>query len=128
MKRWSGDSWAHGGASVWVTGSYDPDLNLTYWGIGNPGPDFNNRKRPGDNLYSDSMRRARPRYRRAEVAFPVHAERSARLRLGADSGARRYAVERNAAQAAAVGAIATVSSTFWTEARANFFWAGPLQR
>ena len=31
----------HGGASVWVTGSYDPDLNLTYWGIGNPGPDWN---------------------------------------------------------------------------------------
>ena len=31
---------AHGGASVWVTGSYDPELNLTYWGIGNPGPDL----------------------------------------------------------------------------------------
>ena len=31
----------HGGASVWVTGSYDSQLNLTYWGIGNPGPDYN---------------------------------------------------------------------------------------
>ena len=46
------DSWQHGGASVWVTGSYDPDLNLTYWGIGNPGPDRNGDERGGDNLYS----------------------------------------------------------------------------
>ncbi len=50
-----GDTWKHGGASVWVTGSYDPDLNLTYWGIGNPGPDWNGDKRPGDNLYSDCV-------------------------------------------------------------------------
>ncbi|HVY63933.1 MAG TPA: PQQ-dependent dehydrogenase, methanol/ethanol family [Gammaproteobacteria bacterium] len=54
-ETWSGDAWQHGGASVWVTGSYDPELNLTYWGIGNPGPDWNNEQRPGDNLYSDSV-------------------------------------------------------------------------
>ena len=52
---WAGDSWKTGGASVWVTGSYDPELNLTYWGIGNPGPDWNGDKRGGDNLYSDSV-------------------------------------------------------------------------
>lgn len=51
---WSGDSWKHGAGSVWVTGSYDPDLNLTYWGIGNPGPDWNADLRLGDNLYTDS--------------------------------------------------------------------------
>ena len=50
-----GDAWMHGGASVWLTGSYDPDLNLTYWGIGNPGPDWNPEQRPGDNLYSDCV-------------------------------------------------------------------------
>ena len=50
-----GDAWMHGGASVWLTGSYDPQLNLTYWGIGNPGPDWNPAQRPGDNLYSDSV-------------------------------------------------------------------------
>ena len=50
-----GDAWEHGGASVWVTGSYDPELNLTYWGIGNPGPDWNPAQRPGDNLYSDCV-------------------------------------------------------------------------
>ena len=49
------NAWEHGGASVWVTGSYDPDLNLTYWGIGNPGPDWNGDERNGDNLYSCSV-------------------------------------------------------------------------
>ena len=54
-ETWGGDSWKTGGGSVWVTGSYDPALNLTYWGIGNPGPDWNGDSRPGDNLYSDSV-------------------------------------------------------------------------
>ncbi len=52
---WEGDDWEHGGAPVWITGSYDADLNLTYWGIGNPGPDWNAAQRPGDNLYSDAV-------------------------------------------------------------------------
>jgi alcohol dehydrogenase (cytochrome c) len=54
-ETWKGGDWQHGGASVWVTGSYDPELNLTYWGVGNPGPDWNSEQRPGDNLYSDSV-------------------------------------------------------------------------
>ena len=58
-ETWSGasnkDAWKNGGGSVWVTGSYDPALNLTYWGIGNPGPDLNPRAAPGDNLYTDSV-------------------------------------------------------------------------
>jgi alcohol dehydrogenase (cytochrome c) len=52
---WTEEGWKSGGGSVWVTGSYDPELNLTYWGIGNPGPDWNPRQRPGDNLYTDSV-------------------------------------------------------------------------
>lgn len=52
---WEGDDWEHGGAPVWITGSFDPELNLTYWGVGNPGPDWNAAQRPGDNLYSDSV-------------------------------------------------------------------------
>jgi len=52
---WEGDDWEHGGAPVWVTGSFDPELNLTYWGVGNPGPDWNAAQRPGDNLYSDAV-------------------------------------------------------------------------
>jgi alcohol dehydrogenase (cytochrome c) len=49
------DAWKHGGGSVWVTGSYDAQLNLTYWGVGNAGPDWNAEQRPGDNLYTDSV-------------------------------------------------------------------------
>ncbi len=49
------EAWKHGGGSIWVTGSYDPELNLTYWGVGNAGPDWNDEQRPGDNLYTDSV-------------------------------------------------------------------------
>jgi alcohol dehydrogenase (cytochrome c) len=52
---WSGDSWKKGGAAVWNTGSYDPDLNLTYWGTGNPYPDTDGSVRLGDNLYSECV-------------------------------------------------------------------------
>jgi alcohol dehydrogenase (cytochrome c) len=52
---WSGDSWKRGGASTWVTGTYDPELNLIFWGTGNPGPDMDGDVRRGDNLYSCSI-------------------------------------------------------------------------
>ena len=55
FESWTGDAWKTGGGSVWVTGSYDPDLNLTYWGVGNPGPDWNGDNREGANLYSCSV-------------------------------------------------------------------------
>ena len=51
---WKGDTWKFGGGSTWITGSYDPELNTVYWGIGNPGP-FNSAVRPGDNLYTCSV-------------------------------------------------------------------------
>lgn len=54
-ETWENDAWKTGGASIWLTGSYDPDLNLTYWGVGNPAPDWNGEVRPGDNLYSSSV-------------------------------------------------------------------------
>ncbi len=54
-ETWSGDSWMHGGAPTWITGSYDPETNLLYWGTGNPGPNYAGELRKGDNLYSDSL-------------------------------------------------------------------------
>jgi alcohol dehydrogenase (cytochrome c) len=50
-----GQAWARGGANCWVTGTYDPELNLLYWGTGNPCPDFDGGVREGDNLYTDSV-------------------------------------------------------------------------
>ncbi len=54
-ETWAGDSWMHGGAPIWETGSYDPETNLTFWGTGNAGPDWNGDARQGDNLYSSSV-------------------------------------------------------------------------
>jgi alcohol dehydrogenase (cytochrome c) len=61
-ETWKGDSWKFGGGSPWLTGSYDPELNLVYWGTGNAGSDFNDRARtPGAdktrdvNLYTASV-------------------------------------------------------------------------
>ena len=48
-----GDQWKTGGGSVWVTGTYDPETNLAYWGTGNGGPWMGD-QRPGDNLYTSS--------------------------------------------------------------------------
>jgi alcohol dehydrogenase (cytochrome c) len=53
-ETWS-KGWEHGGGSIWVTGSYDPETNLTLWGVGNAGPDYNAEYRPGDNLYTCSV-------------------------------------------------------------------------
>lgn len=57
---WAGDSWKSGGGATWVTGSYDPDQDLLYWGVGNPGPDWNGDVRAGDNLYSSSVLAIKP--------------------------------------------------------------------
>jgi alcohol dehydrogenase (cytochrome c) len=43
------------GGNAWMTGTYDPDLNLVYWGTGNPTPVLNGHTRPGDNLYTCSI-------------------------------------------------------------------------
>ena len=55
VQTWAGEAWRTGGSASWLTGSYDPDLDLVYWGTGNPGPDWNGDVRLGDNLYSDSV-------------------------------------------------------------------------
>ncbi|HEX4680238.1 MAG TPA: PQQ-dependent dehydrogenase, methanol/ethanol family [Gaiellaceae bacterium] len=47
-----GEAWARGGGNCWVTGTYDAELNLLYWGTGNPAPDFDGGVREGDNLYT----------------------------------------------------------------------------
>ena len=56
----AGDAYLHGGGSTWITGSYDPDLDLVYWGTGNAGA-WNPSTRPGDNLYTASLIALRPK-------------------------------------------------------------------
>lgn len=50
-----GEAWRTGGGSTWITGAYDPELDLLYWTVGNPGPVFNGEVRPGDNLYTNAV-------------------------------------------------------------------------
>ena len=53
-ETWFGDSWKTGGVPVWITGSYDKETNLSYWGTGNGGPWMGD-TRAGDNLYATSV-------------------------------------------------------------------------
>ncbi len=54
-ETWAGESWKTGGVPAWITGTYDPELNLVYWPTGNPSPSNYGGERSGDNLYSNSM-------------------------------------------------------------------------
>jgi len=51
---WPADAWKHGGAPVWGWMSYDPELDLVYYGVGNPGP-YNADQRLGDNKWTASV-------------------------------------------------------------------------
>jgi len=54
-ETWQNEAWKSGGGPTWVTGSYDPSLDLLYWGVGNPAPPFAGDVRPGDNLFTNSV-------------------------------------------------------------------------
>jgi alcohol dehydrogenase (cytochrome c) len=54
-ETWEGTSLRNGGAPTWLTGSFDPELRLIYWGVGNPSPNFYGANRKGDNLYTNSV-------------------------------------------------------------------------
>src|SRR6266571_5622448 len=54
-ETWEGDSWKIGGAPAWITGTYDPATNTTFWTTGNPSPSNRGEGRAGDNLYSNSL-------------------------------------------------------------------------
>ena len=52
---WEADSWRIGGSPAWITGTYDPETNTTFWTTGNPAPSNRGEGRAGDNLYSNSL-------------------------------------------------------------------------
>jgi alcohol dehydrogenase (cytochrome c) len=54
-ETWEGDSWKIGGAPAWITGTFDPVTNTTFWTTGNPSPSNRGEGRAGDNLYSNSL-------------------------------------------------------------------------
>jgi alcohol dehydrogenase (cytochrome c) len=54
-ESWPGDTYLHGGGTTWMPGTYDPDLDILYWGTGNPSPDYDGSVRPGDDLYTSCL-------------------------------------------------------------------------
>jgi len=54
-ETWEAGAWKTGGGPTWLTGTFDPELNLLYWPVGNPSPNYNGSARKGDNLYTDSV-------------------------------------------------------------------------
>ncbi|HEY1948633.1 MAG TPA: PQQ-binding-like beta-propeller repeat protein [Bryobacteraceae bacterium] len=54
-ETWQGSELLAGGGSTWLTGSFDPETNTLFWPTGNPWPDSDDRNRPGDNLYTNSI-------------------------------------------------------------------------
>src|SRR5712664_259059 len=52
---WEGESWKISGSPAWITGTYDPATNTTFWTTGNPSPSNRGEGRAGDNLYSNSL-------------------------------------------------------------------------
>jgi alcohol dehydrogenase (cytochrome c) len=111
-ETWGKNSWRNGGGPAWLTGSYDPGLDLVYWGVGNPNPDFNGAARPGDNLYTNSFVALEPETGKLRWAFqftphdehdwdaaqvPVlidDAESGRRLVLNANKNGFFYALDR----------------------------------
>jgi len=59
-ETWVGSALTHGCGATWMSGSYDPKLDLLYWAVGNPCPDFNGADREGTNLYTDSVLALKP--------------------------------------------------------------------
>jgi len=60
-ETWVGSALEHGCGATWMSGSYDPELDLLYWSVGNPCPDYNGDDRKGDNLYTDSVVALKPK-------------------------------------------------------------------
>ncbi|HTG89784.1 MAG TPA: PQQ-binding-like beta-propeller repeat protein [Vicinamibacterales bacterium] len=54
-ETWAGDSWKLGGGPMWVSGSFDPELNTIFYGTGQPGSQWAGDVREGDNLFTDCV-------------------------------------------------------------------------
>ena len=94
-----GDQWKTGGGSIWVTGTYDPETNLAFWGTGNGGPWMGD-QRPGDNLYTSSTIAIDVDDRRDQGPLPVPPERFVGLGRSVAADPRRLHARRQDGQGA----------------------------
>ena len=119
-ETWAGDSWKTGGAPAWITGSYDPELNLIYWPTGNPSPSDYGGERAGDNLYSNSMLALDADTRKAEMVLSIHSARFVRLRCHPGSGVAGCRTGKASRASCCCRQIATAFSTCSTAPTENF--------
>ena len=92
------NAYLSGGGAFYVTGSYDPASNLTYWGTGNPVPGYDAARRPGDNLYTSSVLALDAAKRQDRLVFPIYAQRQPRLRRDRHPHPSRHEGERRGSQ------------------------------
>ena len=92
------DAWKYGGGSIWRSGSYDPQLDLVYWGVGNAEPYDPRPREARDSLYTDSVLAIRPKTGEIVCYYQIHAERCLRRGRHRRAGARRSADRRTDAQ------------------------------
>jgi lanthanide-dependent methanol dehydrogenase len=71
VKTWQGEQWKIGGGTAWSWVSYDPDLDLVYYGTSNPGP-WNSEQRPGDNKWTSALFARRPETGEAIWAYQMN--------------------------------------------------------
>ena len=128
-RTWSGDSWRTGGSATWMTGSYDPELNLVYWGTGNPGPRLRRDGARGRQPLLRLRRGARRPTRASSARYfqftphDIHDWDSTQI---PDAG--RHGVRGRAAQADALPRTATRSSTCSTRETGEFLLGKPYAR
>jgi len=117
----TGNAWEHGGAPVWITGSYDPDLNLTYWGTGNPGPDYNQSQRTGTTSSPTASSRSTPTRESSNGIFSsLRTIHTITTRCRFPFWSMRTGMEARASSCC--GATATASFMSSTEPRGRFYW------
>jgi len=99
-ETWEGDSWKTGGAPAWITGTYDPATNTTFWTTGNPSPSNRGEGRAGDNLYSNSLLALDPETGKLKwyFQFSKHDEHdydATQVPVMVDQGERRLILQAN---------------------------------
>ena len=105
------NAWQTGGGAFYVTGSYDPATNLTYWGSGNPVPGYDGAHRPGDNLYTSSAIAFDAATGKIRWHHQYTPERQPRLRRDRHPHHHRHQGERRGPQGSSRTPAATASTT-----------------
>jgi alcohol dehydrogenase (cytochrome c) len=99
-ETWEGESWKIGGSPAWITGTFDPETNTTFWTTGNPSPSNRGIGRAGDNLYSNSLLALEPETGKLKwyFQFTQHDEHdydATQVPVMIDDGAKKLIAQAN---------------------------------